>query len=203
MAAPAPASLRDLYITPSNSWSFVPPSLAQDTSNTSSIPPASGPSTLNTWSTRTSAPNPLFELSSLTDDDSGLDITSLAKELLAAALLQYATSAIAQPWEVGKTLLQVQWVPRDPTDLAPEAAVEVVEEEEEVRQSLRAFAALISCREHLPHPFSSATPRPSRMMTRTLLILLPKGLRDRLARPMKKATSSDIQSWTRARSPNM
>ncbi|KAI0724223.1 mitochondrial carrier domain-containing protein [Cerioporus squamosus] len=135
MAAPAPASLRDLYTTPSNAWSFVPPSLAQDNTNSSSIPPAPGPSTLNGWSTR-SAPNPLFELSSsLTDDDSGLDITSLAKELLAAALLQYATSAIAQPWEVGKTLLQVQWVPRDPADIAPEAGVEVVEEEEELSDS--------------------------------------------------------------------
>ncbi|RPD58351.1 mitochondrial carrier [Lentinus tigrinus ALCF2SS1-6] len=136
MAVPAPASLRDLYTTPSNAWSFVPPSLSQDHSNHSNINvPAPGPSTSNPWSTRT-APKPLFDLSSsLTDDDSGLDITSLAKELLAAALLQYATSAIAQPWEVGKTLLQVQWVPRDPKDIAHEAGVEVPEDEGELSDS--------------------------------------------------------------------
>ncbi|TFK93536.1 mitochondrial carrier [Polyporus arcularius HHB13444] len=158
MAAPAPASLRDLYISPSNTWSFVPPSLAQDTSNTSSIPPAPGPSTLNTWSTRTSAPNPLFELSSLTDDDSGLDITSLAKELLAAALLQYATSAIAQPWEVGKTLLQVQWVPRDPRDLLPEAGVEVVEDEEELSDA----SSIENDDSYFADPSTERPPRPPR-----------------------------------------
>lgn len=29
------------------------------------------------------------------------------------AFLQYSSTAIAMPWEVGKLLLQVQWVPRD------------------------------------------------------------------------------------------
>ncbi|KAH9853120.1 mitochondrial carrier [Lenzites betulinus] len=113
MAVPTPASLRDLYAPPSNAWSFVPPAL-QENSSSAPNPPLSGPSSSNQWSTRP-APNPFFELSSsLSGDDSGLDITSLAKEFLAAALLQYATNAIAQPWEVGKTLLQVQWVPREP-----------------------------------------------------------------------------------------
>jgi hypothetical protein len=32
--------------------------------------------------------------------------------LLASAFLQYTTTAIAMPWEVGKVLLQVQWVPK-------------------------------------------------------------------------------------------
>lgn len=132
MAVPAPASLRDLYITPSNTWSFVPPSLSHDSSN-STHPPVSGPSTSSQWSTRT-APNPLFDLSStLSGDDSGLDITSLAKEFLAAALLQYATSALVQPWEVGRTLLQVQWVPRDPSDIAPDTGTDIVEDDGEVR----------------------------------------------------------------------
>lgn len=113
MAVPTPASLRDLYAPPSNAWSFVPPAL-QENSSSAPDPPLAGPSSSNQWSTRT-APNPFFELSSsLSGDDSGLDVTSLAKEFLAAALLQYATNAIAQPWEVGKTLLQVQWVPREP-----------------------------------------------------------------------------------------
>jgi hypothetical protein len=35
------------------------------------------------------------------------------KVLIASALLGYTTTAIAMPWEVGKCLLQVQWVPID------------------------------------------------------------------------------------------
>jgi fusion and transport protein UGO1 len=30
-----------------------------------------------------------------------------------SALAQFSSTAIAMPFEVGKTLLQVQWVPRD------------------------------------------------------------------------------------------
>ncbi|KAI1797565.1 mitochondrial carrier [Ganoderma leucocontextum] len=135
MAGSAPASLRDLYTTPSTAWSFVPPSLPQDSNSNSSHPPVAGPSSSGQWATRT-APNPLFELSSsLSGDESGLDIASLAKELLAAALLQYATSALAQPWEVGKTLLQVQWVPRDPRDLLGEVGADAVDDEGELSDS--------------------------------------------------------------------
>ncbi|TBU64737.1 mitochondrial carrier [Dichomitus squalens] len=131
MAGPAPASLRDLYATPSTAWSFVPPSLSQDSApGNNSHSPIAGPSSSGQWATRT-APNPLFDLSSsLSGDDSGLDITSLAQELLVAAFYQYATTAIAQPWEVGKTLLQVQWVPRDPRDISPDPAAEVDDEGE-------------------------------------------------------------------------
>ncbi|KAI0336159.1 mitochondrial carrier [Cubamyces sp. BRFM 1775] len=136
MAAPTPASLRDLYVPPSNAWSFIPPALAQDNSSAATNPPVSGPSSSNQWSTRT-APNPLFELSSsLAGDDSGLDIASLAKELLAALLLQYATNAIAQPWEVGKTLLQVQWVPRDTGDILLDGSgAEIIDDEAELSDS--------------------------------------------------------------------
>jgi fusion and transport protein UGO1 len=30
-----------------------------------------------------------------------------------AGMLQYATTAIAMPFEVGKVLLQVQWIPKE------------------------------------------------------------------------------------------
>jgi fusion and transport protein UGO1 len=43
-------------------------------------------------------------------------------------MLQYTSTAIAMPWEVGKLLLQVQWVPRDVQD--SDLVQEVVEEEE-------------------------------------------------------------------------
>jgi fusion and transport protein UGO1 len=44
---------------------------------------------------------------------------------VASAVLQYTSNAIAMPWEVGKLLLQVQWVPRD----AGEPELEVGEDE--------------------------------------------------------------------------
>ncbi|CDO70226.1 hypothetical protein BN946_scf184942.g26 [Trametes cinnabarina] len=131
MAAPSPASLRDLYVPPSNAWSFVPPALAHDNSTSAGNAPLAGSSSSNQWSTRTAPSNPLFDLgSSLAGDDSGLDVASLAKELLASLLLQYATNALVQPWEVGKTLLQVQWVPRETGDVVHDAAEDVDDEAE-------------------------------------------------------------------------
>lgn len=203
MAVPAPASLRDLYITPSNTWSFVPPSLSHDSSN-STHPPVSGPSTSSQWSTRT-APNPLFDLSStLSGDDSGLDITSLAKEFLAAALLQYATSALVQPWEVGRTLLQVQWVPRDPSDIAPDTGTEIVEDDGEVRHyTPRDRGHCFSSREsRSSFAFSSAT----RLQTRTTLTLRTLLQTSRRGHPVlqtKEGTSYVSPCWKRAPSPNM
>lgn len=54
----------------------------------------------------------------------------LLKTLVASAFLQYTTTAIAMPWEVGKLLLQVQWVPRDAVESDDEEPIveEVVEE---------------------------------------------------------------------------
>ena len=53
------------------------------------------------------------------------------------AFLRYGTAALSQPWEVGKTLLQVQWVPRSAGDIPPEPAVEVLDDEGEVRRALQ------------------------------------------------------------------
>jgi len=50
-------------------------------------------------------------------------VAKVFKALVASAVLQYTSTAIVMPWEVGKLLLQVQWVPRD--------AGEVVESEDE------------------------------------------------------------------------
>lgn len=55
----------------------------------------------------------------------------LLKTLIASAVLGYTTTAIAMPWEVGKCLLQVQWVPRDAgqVDDTEEPVTEEVAEE--------------------------------------------------------------------------
>jgi len=134
-----PASLRDLYVPPSNAWSFVPPPVPSGSSEniTNLYPSSSSSSSTYQWSTRTNS-NPLFDLSaSVSDDDSGLDITVLVKGLVAAAFLEYATTAIVMPWEVGRLLMQVQWVPRDAGEAPPGAVLttDAIDEEEELSDS--------------------------------------------------------------------
>jgi len=46
----------------------------------------------------------------------------------ASAMLQYTSTAIVMPWEVGKLLLQVQWVPRDASNV-PEDDSSLVDED--------------------------------------------------------------------------
>jgi fusion and transport protein UGO1 len=74
--------------------------------------------------------NSIFELSPELAEPGGLDLGLLFKTLIASAALGYTTTAIAMPWEVGKCLLQVQWVPRDveQVDEAEPATEEVAEE---------------------------------------------------------------------------
>lgn len=106
-----PSSLRDLYIDPSSAWAFLPPTSPSPPVNISE-PNSSGPS--YQWSSRPSH-NSIFDLSPSLDlsEPSGVNVTHLLKALVASAVLQYTSTAIAMPWEVGKLLLQVQWVPRD------------------------------------------------------------------------------------------
>ncbi|KAJ7462761.1 mitochondrial carrier domain-containing protein [Mycena galericulata] len=117
------SSLRGLYSDPSSAWSFVQ-SLPAAPSNSTPSPqtPSSSP---YQWSSRPSH-NSIFDLSpELADPSDGIDPINLLKTVAASAILQYTSSAIAMPWEVGKLLLQVQWVPRDagepdPPELPPD-----------------------------------------------------------------------------------
>ncbi|KAI0318988.1 mitochondrial carrier domain-containing protein [Amylostereum chailletii] len=119
----SPSSLRDLYNTSPTTWSFAPPS-ENATKSPMSSPPA-GPSYV--FSSPRPPQNSIFELSPGLAEPGGVDLKLLAKTLVASAFLQYTSTAIVMPWEVGKLLLQVQWVPRD----AGEEQEEVVEEVEE------------------------------------------------------------------------
>ncbi|KAK2462017.1 hypothetical protein APHAL10511_006480 [Amanita phalloides] len=118
-----PASLRDLYVDPSAAWALnvpVPPP----------PPPLHSTQPAYQWSART-PPNSIFDLSpslNLTRP-SGIDAGLLVKTIVASAILQYTSTAIANPWEVGKLLLQVQWVPRDAGE--PESTVNVEESDNE------------------------------------------------------------------------
>lgn len=107
-----PTSLRDLYTSPSSGWSFnAPPTNASDASTAQPVTVSYG------WTTH-SGSNPLLGLSGTLPDDEGIDVKALMMRFLTSALTQYASSAVAIPWEVGKTLLQVQWIPKD-IDIIP------------------------------------------------------------------------------------
>ncbi|PCH33332.1 mitochondrial carrier [Wolfiporia cocos MD-104 SS10] len=119
-----PASLRDFYATPSATWSFVPPPLAASENSSTAVyaPAPAAAAAAYEWTTRTQ-PHPLLQLAAAWDDPGGgLDVSLVARGALAAALMRYATTALAMPWEVGRLLLQVQWVPRD-AGAAPPGAV--------------------------------------------------------------------------------
>ncbi|KAI0274869.1 mitochondrial carrier domain-containing protein [Gloeopeniophorella convolvens] len=120
-----PSSLRDLYSSNAQTWSFAPPS---NSSGPSSGPPPPPNAPSHTFSSRP-VQNSIFELSPGLAEPGGVDLGLLLKTLVASAVLEYSTSAIAMPWEVGKCLLQVQWIPRDAgeADEAEPAAEEVAE----------------------------------------------------------------------------
>ncbi|KAL9715824.1 hypothetical protein Ac2012v2_000266 [Leucoagaricus gongylophorus] len=102
-------SLRDLYVDPSNAWSFVP----------------SAPGSKQ-YSRPVSEFTPALEFYK---EPYGLNTAHLFRSVAASAVMQYTTSALVNPWEVGKLLLQVQWVPRDAGD--PLTEQEYVEDEVE------------------------------------------------------------------------
>ena len=120
----SPSSLRDLYAPPPDAWSFAPPPVNGTQQAASPQAPT------YQWSARSTSKHPLGLSGAV--PEGGVDIRAFAQGLLTAALLQYATSAVIVPWEVGKTLLQVQWVPQD---VEARLAAKDEEEEEEVCSS--------------------------------------------------------------------
>ncbi|KAG1784254.1 mitochondrial carrier domain-containing protein [Suillus placidus] len=119
-------SLRDLYSPPSSAWAFVPPPPPMQ--NASAPAPAASAMTSYHWTTRP-AHNSIFDLSPSLDlsEPSSLNVPLLLRSLVASALLQYTSTALVMPLEVGKLLLQIQWIPKD----APAPSSQVHEEEEE------------------------------------------------------------------------
>jgi len=117
MSINPPSSLRDLYIDPDKAWAFVPPAAASIPNPNATLPASAAPipvAPAYQWSTRPSH-NSIFDLSPSLDlsEPSGINAAQLFRAVVASAVLQYTSTAIVMPWEVGKLLLQVQWVPRD------------------------------------------------------------------------------------------
>ncbi|KEP54390.1 carrier protein [Rhizoctonia solani 123E] len=109
-----PNSLRDLYAAPPDGWSFIPApeDLASSGTKNTAAP----------WPSRSarSADSHVFDLAPVASDVVSLDLRMAIKALIASGVLQYATTAIAMPFEVGKVLLQIQWIPKDHVVPAPE-----------------------------------------------------------------------------------
>ncbi|OAX39411.1 mitochondrial carrier [Rhizopogon vinicolor AM-OR11-026] len=122
-------SLRDLYNPPSSAWAFVPPSPPPH--NASLPAPAAPTMSSYQWTTRP-AHNSIFDLSPSLDlsEPASLNGPLLLRSLVASALLQYTSTALVMPLEVGKLLLQIQWIPKDAP--APSAQVDEEDNEEEV-----------------------------------------------------------------------
>lgn len=110
---PRLGSLRDAYSPVATEWTF------SNSSTTSSSPSAAGGSSATpAWSGGPAPPKArVLDLQSYPSDDfdsgSVLDTRAALKWLVSAAVLQYATTGIAMPFEVAKVLLQVQWIPKD------------------------------------------------------------------------------------------
>lgn len=114
-------SLRDLYSPPSSQWTFTPtPSAVREQSTANA-------SFSYQWTTTRPTPNSDLSQSLSVGEPSLLDVPILLRSLVASALLQYSSTAMAMPLEVGKLLLQIQWVPKDALTHEPEE-----EPEEEV-----------------------------------------------------------------------
>ncbi|KAF9535477.1 mitochondrial carrier [Crepidotus variabilis] len=105
------SSLRDLYVDPNQAWAFLPPKAS------SSVPTPPAPiagAAAEFPSSSTSKFNLPYEFNtSPYDDDGHINLPQLFRSFVTAGVLQYTSTAIVMPWEVGKLLLQVQWVPRD------------------------------------------------------------------------------------------
>ncbi|KAI5124403.1 hypothetical protein M0805_008287 [Coniferiporia weirii] len=113
MSSAGQGSLRDSYSTPLSSWSFIPPTNNSASSSAPAPALAPGLEPSYQWSSRP-RPNSIYELSpDLNFEPSTLNALSLLRAAAASAILQYLSTAVVNPFEVGKTLLQVQYVPKD------------------------------------------------------------------------------------------
>jgi hypothetical protein len=112
---PRTGSLRDAYSPPVNEWTFVATPAPGASSSAGSAAPSTPASTWTAGSPPSRAR--VLDLSPYTYDEidpgTALDAKSALKWLLSAAVLQYATTGIAMPFEVAKILMQCQWIPKD------------------------------------------------------------------------------------------
>ncbi|GAA5949336.1 hypothetical protein JCM21900_005610 [Sporobolomyces salmonicolor] len=173
-AAPASHPLRPYSVSPKlDDWSWASPS----SSSSSSARPAA--STFSSSSTPPSLRLPVtnrYESSFSDLDDVGAGLPTagtMLRAFVTSSLLSFTGVAMVQPFEVGKTLLQVQWVPKDGLDLQAEfpdagAGEEVSDEIEDEAEAEAYFSDLASVAQPSFAPAPSARPTdPSGYLTRS------------------------------------
>lgn len=162
-------SLRDLYSEPPTGWSFIPPENNGSTTRPGGPLPVAESAPSYQWSARPRT-NSIYELSpDLNFEPSAPNAVAILRAVAASVILQYCGAAIENPWEVGKTLLQVQYVPRNAV------AVEDMEppEEEEVRHLTVLFSSKVRL-SYFDNSFRPATTLPPQTMRITTLQTRPK-----------------------------
>lgn len=146
----ASSSLRHAYHPSSSSWTF-------DTSSSAAhglTLPISPPST----SPRVDLPLPATS-ASLPD----IDASTWPRKIVTLLLIQYASTAIAMPFEGAKVLSQVEWIPRD--GVAEWVDEEIEEEAERDDESDASDAGPSYFHDPSPNPLRQPTPRRTSSMT--------------------------------------
>lgn len=124
-----------MYSPPLSDWSF---NSTPGASQSSTAP--NGIAATTAWSSRAPpskprvldlSPYPYEELDGASDY---VDTRTAIKLLIGQALLQYASTGIAMPFEVAKILMQVQWIPKELPEGDPPGVIFEAPEEEEVEQ---------------------------------------------------------------------
>lgn len=108
MSSSKSGSLRDLYATEPEGWSFLPP---PNGSSSSRVVHAQAAPNSYEWSSR-SRPHSVYALSSL-DLQPTYSTADFFRNVASQAAIKYLCALVENPFEVGKTLLQVQYVPRE------------------------------------------------------------------------------------------
>jgi len=129
----SPPSLRTLYKSQHDIWSF-------PQGSPSSSHPTPGPSTSTSNATWNPPKKPTLDTVRVSDVEDLVSPNAVLNGLLAAALMQYSTAAVAMPWEVGKLLLQIQHVPQlvedpDESPLPAEPSSELQQESSDSEDS--------------------------------------------------------------------
>ncbi|KAN0061808.1 hypothetical protein ACQY0O_005801 [Thecaphora frezii] len=96
-------------------------------------------SATNRYVTASDAPSYVATSSSGLAPDGAANFADMARALLVSGALQYTSTCLAMPFEVGKLLLQVQWVPRDEVwvEITQAAAAKKLAEQREMQAKAR------------------------------------------------------------------
>lgn len=227
MEGSAPHPLRPYYVPPAPdaSWS----------SSLSAAAAPAGPCSSRLATTASTVKTPLIPTTNRYESNSslidgvggGLNAGLMLKAFVTSSLLSFTSTALVMPFEVGKTLSQVQWVPRDGVEptirfAEPQLSQSANEEAIEVSVSARGRRSKQSRRsDSLPSLRSLFSSRMSMMTTSQIChqpqplhpLLFPSTLRwtpplsraecrragqDRLlSRPSRTSPSGSCQWWCR------